>query len=364
MASPFLILFLSFAAVRSECVSEEQFLKDSAPHLKTNLIEVLSQKNRFAQGMFGELFEGKWDDKPAAFKKTLIEKGLEKEINKLLVREERILRTLRGVPGVIDFYGCMKNESIFLFVFPRMKRDLEKGRIQFQKMTLSRRINFYKQTAYTLADLHSRRILHNDFKPANIMAPDSFFWTPKIIDFGLSCEMDDEDKFACEGGSPFFNSPEKVNSETEDGFFIPDEKIDVWAFLLTIVDIEKKGAWFYSNFYDHINEDCFYVDFSPECFKALQQNITAIFNESNSPLQEFVLSNLQYFPQNRKPMKELARELEFLEKADPSYDPGAVPPTDFTLDKSYQERFWQEKKKKKAKKDMNTLLKTSEKIVL
>lgn len=88
-----------------------------------------------------------------------------------------------------------------------------------------------KDLAKGLEYIHSKGLLHNDIKPANIMIDKSL--TPKIIDFGIgcvsnnTCRLGKENHICCSGGiigTPLYSPPEAFSDE---GLRYPQS--DVWS---------------------------------------------------------------------------------------------------------------------------------------
>ena len=334
MVKSIFMIFYYLSFICSVCIPKKEFEAESKAHIgDTTFDDIISFFNVLGKGTFGKVYKMKWDNQKAALKRQIARDFFD-VIS--IGREARILEKLKGVPGVVQLHSCMVEGKEYFFVFERMESDLKESRRAFQSLTLSRRINFYKQLAFALAEIHERGIVHNDFKPANVMSKDEEFNGPKIIDFGMSCEMNDPNKYDCQGGSPGFSSPEKLNSENSNTNFAPSDKTDVWAFLLTIADIEKKGIFFYTNFYDEVKDECYEKDYSQKCFEDLIKSIKTIFEEDNAVLLEFVLSNLKYLSSERKKMWDLGKELQILEIQDKSFNIKNLPLNDFTLGEKYQ----------------------------
>ena len=333
MTQPLFIIFLFFSAANSACDPIELYNTEFKPRLGGKSLGKLTLiQNRIGSGSFGDVFKAEWDNKPAALKKNEI---LEEDSEQFFIKEAHFLSLLKSTPGVVDFYGCLKNNLYYFFFFERLAGSLESSKSKFLALSLARRINFYKQLAFVVAEVNAKGVLHNDLKPENVMTIDEDFSSPKLIDFGLSCDLNDQTRGHCSGGSEIFISPEKAHTLDEDGNFLPNEKIDVWAFLLTIVDTENPEES-EIDFFEDMDDDCFYVNFDELCYEELIKNIRQIFKEENDSLLKFVLSNLQHDSTKRKTMWQLGQELMLMERQEPSFDINKVPAKDFTSAPKYQ----------------------------
>jgi len=87
-----------------------------------------------------------------------------------------------------------------------------------------------RQALEGLAFLHSRRILHRDFKPDNLMV--DFYGCIKLVDFGIAVQLQDES--ACRHssvGTPWYTAPEVINGEPYR------YGCDVWSLGCTLIEL-------------------------------------------------------------------------------------------------------------------------------
>ena len=91
------------------------------------------------------------------------------------------------------------------------------------------------QISYGLYILHSNNIIHNDIKPSNILINEdcSIF----IADFGSACFSDEEN----DSYTLYYASPEFLNN-----FEKRDEKYDMWALGVTIIELFIKENKFFN----------------------------------------------------------------------------------------------------------------------
>jgi serine/threonine protein kinase len=89
-----------------------------------------------------------------------------------------------------------------------------------------------------LAYLHASKIIHRDVKAANILLTNQAH--VKIVDFGISAQIDKSEKLNEPVGSPFWMAPEVI-METEHTY-----KCDIWSLGITLLEMAE-GAPPHSN---------------------------------------------------------------------------------------------------------------------
>ena len=62
-----------------------------------------------------------------------------------------------------------------------------------------------------LAHMHSKRIMHRDLKPQNIMLRYAKSWETVIVDFGLATWADEAEYLFVRCGTPGYVAPEIIN---------------------------------------------------------------------------------------------------------------------------------------------------------
>ncbi|GHV55834.1 hypothetical protein FACS1894182_01020 [Bacteroidia bacterium] len=97
-------------------------------------------------------------------------------------------------------------------------------------MPAERAIPLFLQVLETIGYLHSKNILHLDIKPANIMVQEDD--SIKIIDMGISADLNNIDKFVKRTGTPSCMSPEQLQDGQTLGYYT-----DIWALGITLFKI-------------------------------------------------------------------------------------------------------------------------------
>jgi serine/threonine-protein kinase len=93
-------------------------------------------------------------------------------------------------------------------------------------MVAENAIPMFLHVLETIDYLHRKNILHLDIKPANIMVQDD--GNIKVIDMGISTDLNNIDHFIKRVGTPAYMSPEQINGE-KLGFYT-----DIYALGVTL----------------------------------------------------------------------------------------------------------------------------------
>ncbi|KAJ6220693.1 hypothetical protein RDWZM_006505 [Blomia tropicalis] len=124
-------------------------------------------------------------------------------------------------------YNPLKNDepAYLAMKFEFLETDLERMGKKMGSFSVEILISIAKQIGSAIAYMHSKKIINNDIKPANIMVeklengkigPNSVY---KLIDFGLACHTSysAEKKVPCTmfmGGTMIFMCPEKIGNKS------------------------------------------------------------------------------------------------------------------------------------------------------
>lgn len=94
-----------------------------------------------------------------------------------------------------------------------------------------------KSIAEAIKYLHEMKIAHCDIKPENILLDENM--NPKLIDFGLSVDLDDEYVKPC--GTAYYAAPELFNKQRK---FVNRLKLDIYSFGIVLYMMhERKFPW-------------------------------------------------------------------------------------------------------------------------
>ena len=153
--------------------------------------------------------------------KTLKKDGMPKAHYKLIESEVKILSDLDH-PNIVKYFGAFEDEFFIHILMEYLKgHELSKiiaieQNMKFEEKDVAKII---EQLLKALLFIHSKKIVHRDIKPDNILFSNRRDYTTlKLIDFGLATTKRDK-KFA---GTPPFMSPEMLKGES-------CPKSDIWA---------------------------------------------------------------------------------------------------------------------------------------
>ncbi|KAI4872203.1 hypothetical protein NFI96_031036 [Prochilodus magdalenae] len=130
-------------------------------------------------------------------------------------REVNILQELQH-PNIISLHDVYENRTDVVLILELVSGgELFDFLAQKESLSEEEATEFIKQILDGVQYLHSRRIVHFDLKPENIMLLDNNVPKPriKLIDFGLAHKIEDGVEFKNIFGTPEFVAPEIVNYE-------------------------------------------------------------------------------------------------------------------------------------------------------
>eukprot|EP00123_Amoebidium_parasiticum_P001587 comp12715_c0_seq1/m.7814 comp12715_c0_seq1/g.7814 ORF comp12715_c0_seq1/g.7814 comp12715_c0_seq1/m.7814 type:complete len:669 (-) comp12715_c0_seq1:568-2574(-) len=140
---------------------------------------------------------------------------------KTLVREMQVLKLLSH-PHVVRLYEIIDTEAAFYLVQELVTGDtLQAFMLDHGAMTEDLARKIFRQVFAGVQYCHSKRVVHRDLKPNNIMLDQD--QNVKLIDFGLSRQFG-ANMLETHCGTPIFAAPELFNPAPYYG-----PAVDVWA---------------------------------------------------------------------------------------------------------------------------------------
>jgi len=101
--------------------------------------------------------------------------------------------------------------------------------------------NLAQHLLFALEAIHDKGVIHRDLKPDNVMIVKS---EPKLIDFGLAKPVADFGGGAARTTrTEFAGTPKYMSPEQWGGLRDVDEKTDIWAIGITLIDAAGGQAW-------------------------------------------------------------------------------------------------------------------------
>lgn len=137
-------------------------------------------------------------------------------------REARILRSINHV-NIVRLYQDLidSNKRNYLLLMELcVGRDLQ-SYITPDNISSEQLFSWLQQLISGVVYIHHERILHRDLKPENIRI--LYDGSLKIVDFGVSCRLEEFDSVKQNVGTEYYSSDEKYSNQEYDG------RDDVWA---------------------------------------------------------------------------------------------------------------------------------------
>ena len=249
----------------------ENPIKYKAGSLLQDIRKIYKFRDNLGGGHFGKVRLGyRRNEKPPPFyaiksisKRNLTDKDLED-----LIKEVDIISCLDH-PNIIKFYETYHDKFYFHIVMELCKgkevfdRIVEDGRIKEKKVCM-----VIMKVLHAISCCHSRGVTHRDLKPENILFETLDSESEiKLIDFGLSRKVFNDEKMHTILGTPYYVAPEVLQGEY-------DEKCDIWSigaltYIMLCGDPPFKGNSNHEIFNKILRED---VKFSSKKWEKISDN--------------------------------------------------------------------------------------------
>jgi len=186
-------------------------------------------EKEIAEGSYGKICLGRWNDAPVALKFCRKKASVED-----FVSEIKIMVELPPHPNVVQLYGVSLDGPqpviIMEYCAGGSLDDLLFDRLD-QTITNAKKIELVQGIARGVSHLHKHNIVHRDLAARNILLGGN--GEPKITDFGMSriLEKADEGKTKSGVGPVCWMAPESLETMTYS------KKSDVWTFGIVVYEI-------------------------------------------------------------------------------------------------------------------------------
>lgn len=141
------------------------------------------------------------------------------------LREVALLKELKDInhPNIVRLFDVVVTEKNFFLIFEFLDRDLRKLMNESYNLTPDHIKKIISQILSALSICHSRRFMHRDLKPDNILVDTNF--DIKIADFGLARAYQIPGKpYTNDVQTLWYRAPEILLGSTQYSF-----SIDIWS---------------------------------------------------------------------------------------------------------------------------------------
>ena len=140
----------------------------------------------------------------------------DEELHRIRAEAEAIAQVRH--PNIVQIYDVGEYKGLPFFVMEYCEGGSLASRLSGIPLPASQAAELVKSIGQGLALAHSRRVIHRDLKPGNVLLEQSTDWSPKITDFGLAKLLDWDVTATATGtilGSPAYMAPEQAFGDSK-----------------------------------------------------------------------------------------------------------------------------------------------------
>ena len=230
------------------------------------------------KGTYGEVYMTKKGEIKEPFATKIVHKRILKndKLKDSLKKEIEILRDIKH-ENIVKLYEVKENNDSFFLVMElcnggSLSKCLEKYKEKYNKPFSEEIVQYLmKQIVTAIKYCHSKKILHRDIKPDNILIKfnseqeknniDMLKSTVKIIDFGFARYLPDSEYASTVVGSPAYMDPGllekylKLKNKEKTNNYTYNEKVDIWSLGIICYEMIIGTLPFHSNNVDGLLND-------------------------------------------------------------------------------------------------------------
>ena len=194
-------------------------------HIKKIQLEQISLIKKIGEGGQAKVYMGTYENQKVAVK-------LMKNVDYKCFAHELVILALLEHENIPKFYGIIREKNVLSLVFEFIEgKTLDQ--FNLNEFNLKERYNIIYQLASCLEYIHSKKFIHRDFKPENIMLDNQ--GKIHLLDFSIAKVITNaEFTLTRAKGTLNYLAPEclELSEISEDQQIISKitSKVDVWAF--------------------------------------------------------------------------------------------------------------------------------------
>ena len=180
-------------------------------------------KDTIGEGNFGKVKLAIFNPTGEEFAvKVLNKKKIKEKMNNVFFNENEIIKKFNHINVIYVYQLIEQSENYYIVMEYCSKGELFDYIVNHKRLSEEEASIFFYQLINGLEHIHKKKVAHRDLKPENLLLTKNNIL--KIIDFGLSHIITNNNLLSTKCGSPSYASPEIITRKYYDGF-----KTDIWC---------------------------------------------------------------------------------------------------------------------------------------